>query len=36
MVNILDLQGLSLADFVSEHSCTSSQSVIIIITNFRP
>jgi hypothetical protein len=35
MVNILDLQGLSLADFVS-HDCPSSKSVIIIITNFRP
>jgi hypothetical protein len=36
MVNILDLQGLSLADFVSDDGCTSSKSVIIIITNFRP
>jgi hypothetical protein len=36
MVNILDLQGLSLADFGSDHSCPSSQSVIVIVTNFRP
>jgi hypothetical protein len=35
MVNILDLQGLSVADVVS-HDCPSSRSIIVVITTFRP